>query len=173
MKRLLFILLAACSMLQVTWGQESSQSNTQSPFVGDWIGEYKDYVYDEETDNFRWKDFKLVFRINQYGENIDIRIKTTLPDGSLKYYWEPYTITSISPSELTIVQKTKESYYSGDRSMNHFETTYKIINEQGRLHLIPIEKVYYERYPSGGVKRTDCTRGIENMNIYLYKNDNW
>lgn len=173
MKRLLITMLVICSMLQVAWGQESSKNNTKSPFIGEWTGVYREFGYDDKFDDLRWNDFKLVVRIEQFGSRIDCRLKTTLLDGTLKYYWDPYTVTSVSNSELTILCETKESYYADDSSWNHYETIFKIIYEEGLLHLVPIEKMYFERYPSGGVRKTDCTGGIENLNIYLYKNDNW
>lgn len=47
MKRLITFLLVAFSISQLSWGQESSQNNSQSSFVGEWTGiyNYETYIF--------------------------------------------------------------------------------------------------------------------------------
>ena len=173
MKRFLFILLAACCMLQVAWGQESS-SYTLSPFVGEWSGNYSSSVYDEQKDDIVHKNLKLIVLIEQFGHQLGVRIKSIFQDGSIYYYWSPCTVTSFSESNLYFIEKTKEIYDSDDRSWYHCEKTYRLVYEQGRLHMVREQYKLYGRFPSGGISTKDLSNAKEDCHdIYLYPNSNW
>ena len=157
MKRLFLLLLVACSMLQVTWGQESSQSNTQSPLVGEWSGIYKRYRSDSKNNDF-WGNLptKCVLKINKTENEFIIRGKDLEPTGEFMLYWDPIIITAYTDTTI--------NFYVDNTYEFTFTLTYK--GEYSELTLIR-QLRYDERDQSYWfyLPKPYCIR--------LYKNDNW
>lgn len=167
MKRILFIFLIACAMMQVMWGQESSQGNAQSLFVGEWTGTYIGADYLPER--------KLVIRIDSYGQEYDVRVKEIWEDES-EHHWHKCIVTASSESEISFTYAKWQDYY--DKG-THFrsEISCKLQQQNGkRLHLIPVKIDRYETSPNGNTSLYTQLINNDNhyLNIYLYKNeDNW
>lgn len=160
MKRILFILLATCSMLQVMWGQETSKSNTQSPLVGEWSGIYTDISY----------KYKLIVRIDQYGQEIDVRIKTQSMDDNTVRYGNKCVVTEIANDRITFVEKGNEWYDKEDNHWVRFDYDIQLIYKEGKIHYSPLKSTCY--YNGRFAYSTPLTEQYF-QNIYLYPNDNW
>lgn len=175
MKRLITFLLVAFSISLLTWGQESSSQNSQSPFIGEWACNYSTKVWEREGENAKWKDVKLILRIEQYGNDLVIRGKVLFSDGKLYYYWDPCTIISASNSSLTIVKKSEEDYESDNNCWSRVETQYRLDNENGRIHLFCESYKLIYRYASGYEQIENLSTYVAHdwKDLYLYKNDNW
>lgn len=170
MKRIFFFFLVSYCVMQVAAGQENL-----NPFIGEWTGVYGNYIYDIVQDEFVYSDLKLVVRIEQFGSQMSVRVKELKKDGTLLYYWDNCSVVDSDNNTIIFTQIENDEYDIEERYYYHTEKTYKLIYEQGRIHLEPINNILYKQYPSGGVITKDFThfKDFQRKNMYLYKNDNW
>lgn len=161
MKRIITFLLVAFSISQLSWGQEYSSQNSQSPFVGEWTGIY----------NFADYQHKLVIKIDQYGLDLSVRVKEIFEFGGTSY-WEYCEITDVQSTEISFTKKTDRQY--SDMWGDFYRvSTFKIQYDKGKLHLIPIKQTLYKHCTSNSAIEEDESSMNNMLNIYLYKNDNW
>lgn len=71
MKRLLIFAYFACCVLHAAWGQESSANVSQSPFIGEWRGTFRNLVYWKNE----YKNTDLILRIESFGNELGVRVK--------------------------------------------------------------------------------------------------
>lgn len=167
MKRLLIIMLVACSMWQVVWGQESSQSSAQSPFVGEWVGVFCRPVYWHGE----YKNTKLILRIESFGDNFGVRVKEMSTDGQNVSY-STWDVVSASTTELNLIEKSEE-HYSDEGFWFWMVYHYRLLYSDGRLQLIGYgaDECQRSRGKVTSNYNPNIMRGFYDM--YLYLNDNW
>lgn len=155
MKRILLILFVACSIWQLSWGQESSSSSSKSPLIGEWTGIYERYRNDKNGEALL-ADTKCVLRITQEGNQLVVRGKDLEPTGEFIMYWSPLIVTAVSDSTI--------NFYADNSYQFTFVLTYKGGN-YAELELIKQlrqenNRTYWHQLPKP-------------YRIPLYLNDNW
>ena len=167
MKRLLFILFVACSMLPTVWGQNPSLGS--SPFIGEWTGVFRR--------NLHWgdgvyKESKLVLRIESYGGQLGIRVKLKSADGKDVDY-RTWKIVDVTPHTLQLTYKEGE-FPDDNGGWFWYLFHYTLIYDNGRLQLISKGADECTRKHGTVTSTYNPNIGGDSYDMYLYKNgDDW
>lgn len=141
---------------------------------GTWMGNYKSQEYDETEGGMVYKTFKVFVRINKYGDDYRVRIKShDVKNPSDVRYWEDCNIVETGDGYLRWYRKIeKRPFYVNGYVDSYTESElYDCVkNVGGVLQFTIMDRHHMRTYDNHGncVEEEDY---YPSTNVLLYKED--
>ena len=151
MKKLIVLTSLFLLVAKFTNAQENCK------MCGTWVGSYNYYYYDDDTGTRKPGKFNKYIRIQKYGENYKIRMKTIFTDKNLTTYDDDvYRIIETTDNSIYMVASSRDltPNYKNDRISYYTagDVYYLITYLDGYIHFKLVKEIDYEYDRNRGIR---------------------